>query len=279
MTTTLDLDTPCEITQDQIETFRKQGFIHLRDIFSEEELNFYAPIIIDALHERLRTTEQDKGQYYKDTPIAERDTYTQAFIQLGNFWETHPDCNGLILSKRIARIAAELLEVDGVRMYHDQALFKEPGGGFTPWHTDQRYWPMTGDRSITAWIPLQAVPHEMGPMQFASGSQKIIENRFLEISDESEEKIDKMMTINDCPLISEPFDLGDVSFHMGYCFHRASPNTSDKMRAVMTVIYMDKDMVMDEICDRTKGDAEGCCPGISPGEIINSPKNPILWEK
>ena len=37
-----------------------------------------------------------------------------------------------------------------VRLYHDQALFKEAGGGITPWHQDQHYWPLDTDRTITS---------------------------------------------------------------------------------------------------------------------------------
>jgi ectoine hydroxylase-related dioxygenase (phytanoyl-CoA dioxygenase family) len=55
-------------------------------------------------------------------------------------------------------------------MWHDQALYKEPGGGFTPWHADQQYWPMASALCVTAWLPLQAVPMELGPLSFAPGS-------------------------------------------------------------------------------------------------------------
>ena len=58
-----------------------------------------------------------------------------------------------VFSKRLAKIAADLLTVDGVRMYHDQALFNEGGGGITPWHADQYYWPLATGKTITAWIP------------------------------------------------------------------------------------------------------------------------------
>jgi hypothetical protein len=58
------------------------------------------------------------------------------------------------------------------RLWHDQALYKEPSGGFTPWHVDQQYWPMASPHSITAWIPLQPVPIEMGPLCFGRGSHR-----------------------------------------------------------------------------------------------------------
>ena len=67
----------------------------------------------------------------------------------------------LVFSKRIAHIAQQLMEVDSVRLYHDQALYKEASGGITPWHCDQQYWPLASDKTVTAWIPLQATPLEM----------------------------------------------------------------------------------------------------------------------
>jgi hypothetical protein len=106
---------------------------------------------------------------------------------------------GLIFSKRLAKIAADLMQVDGVRLYHDQALFKEAGGGITPWHADQHYWPLSTDKTITAWIPLQATPLEMGPLEFSAGSHVIQEGRELSISDDSEQQIEKAPPGNRLP--------------------------------------------------------------------------------
>lgn len=64
----------------------------------------------------------------------------------------------------------ELLGVSRVRLYHDQAFYKEPEGGITPWHADQFYWPLSDDRAITAWVPLQKTPLAMGPIAFAAGA-------------------------------------------------------------------------------------------------------------
>jgi ectoine hydroxylase-related dioxygenase (phytanoyl-CoA dioxygenase family) len=78
-----------------------------------------------------------------------------------------------VLSKRFARVAATLLDVESVRLYHDQALCKEPGGGRTPWHQDQYYWPLDTDRTITLWMPVVDVPADVGSMTFASGSHRL----------------------------------------------------------------------------------------------------------
>jgi ectoine hydroxylase-related dioxygenase (phytanoyl-CoA dioxygenase family) len=168
------------------------------------------------------------------------------------------------------------MDVDGVRMYHDQALFKEPGGGFTPWHADQYYWPLASDRSITVWIPLQATPLEMGPLQFAVGSQRCHFGRDLEISDHSEAVLAR--GLRDLPVEVSGFELGEVSFHAGWTFHRAGPNTTAKMRAVMTMIYIDADMRLAQPANRNQeSDRQQWCPGVAIGSRIDSPLNPVVW--
>ncbi|NQZ78849.1 MAG: phytanoyl-CoA dioxygenase family protein, partial [Ekhidna sp.] len=161
--------------------------------------------------------------------------------------------------------------------YHDQALFKEAGGGITPWHADQYYWPLSSDKTITAWIPLQATPLDLGPLEFSAGSQRLIEGRDLDISDESERVLSEKLRITDFPHIVESFDLGEVSFHSGWIFHRAGANKSADMRKVMTVIFMDKDMKLKEPENENQiKDWNKWCPGAKVGEVIDTEINPVL---
>jgi ectoine hydroxylase-related dioxygenase (phytanoyl-CoA dioxygenase family) len=225
MTNLLDKHYP--LTQAQIDQYQRDGYIKLKDVFGAETLSHYGDIFMELVK-----------KYNKDnTPLEKRDTYGMAFLQISNLWESDDRAKTFAFSKRLARIASELMQVKGVRMYHDQALFKEPSGGFTPWHVDQFYWPLSNSNSVTAWVPLQAVPLNMGPLQFAVGSQTIMEHRNLAISDESERKISK--TLKDFPIDDSAFALGEVSFHSGWTFHRAGPNQTKDMRKVMTVIYIE----------------------------------------
>jgi len=50
----------------------------------------------------------------------------EAFLTVYNLWREDETIKELIFSKRIGKIAADLMQVNGVRMYHDQALFKKP---------------------------------------------------------------------------------------------------------------------------------------------------------
>ena len=143
------------------------------------------------------------------------------------------------MAKRFAKIAADLLGVKNVRIYHDQALFKEPGGGPTPWHQDQYYWPIDTHNTITMWMPLIDITVEMGMLTFASGSHKKGYGFDFEISDESETEFSAYIQKNEFPITRAQFmNAGDATWHYGYTIHNAPGNKSDLMRPVMTIIYV-----------------------------------------
>lgn len=256
------------LSYEQIDFYNQYRYIKLKDVLDEESLNYYNVIISNKVDE-LNDVE---------TPLEDRNTYGKAFLQLFNLWHQDEIIKELIFSKRIAKIAADLMEVEGVRLYHDQALFKEAGGGITPWHADQHYWPLATDKTITAWIPLQKTPLEMGPLEFSAGSHQILHGRDLSISDDSEAQIEKRLKVTDYKHIIEPFDAGEISFHSGWVFHRAGANITNQMRKVMTIIYMDKDMRLKEPSnDGQQNDWKTWCPGAKVGAVINTSLNPVLY--
>ncbi|XWW47376.1 phytanoyl-CoA dioxygenase family protein [Fibrella sp. USSR17] len=262
------LDTPYELSPEQINFYQTNRFIKLKNVFDAETLARYNDVISEQVAKMNTVT----------TALDERDTYGKAFLQLFNLWRENDDVKAFVFSKRLAKIAADLMQVDGVRMYHDQALFKEGGGGITPWHADQYYWPLSSDKTITAWIPLQPVPLEMGPLEFSAGSHQIVEGRELSIGDDSEKLIAAKLRVTDFKHVIEPFDLGEVSFHSGWVFHRAGANVTDQMRKVMTVIYMDRDMVLQQPINKNQeNDWHTWCPGARIGQVIDTALNPVLY--
>ncbi|MEK0422459.1 MAG: hypothetical protein RLZ95_369 [Bacteroidota bacterium] len=262
------LATPYMLSADQIAFYQKNRFIKLKQVFDEATIAFFN----EAIGNRVALMNKE------NTPLEQRSTYGKAFLQLFNLWKEDEVVKQFVFSKRMAKIASDLMQVNGVRIYHDQALFKEGGGGITPWHADQYYWPLETDKTVTAWIPLQATPLELGPLEFSAGSHQIIEGRDLEIGDESEIVIQQKLKVTNFEHVIEAFDLGEISFHSGWVFHRAGANTTNDMRKVMTVIYMDKDMVLKNPENKNQiNDWHTWCPGATIGEIINTPLNPILY--
>jgi hypothetical protein len=74
--------------------------------------------------------------------------------------------------------------------------------------------------------------------------------------------------------------LGDVSFHTGWTFHRAGPNTTDVPRRVMTVIYMDADItVTAPTNDNQRADLAHWLGGTEPGQVPDTPLNPLICRR
>ena len=264
-----ELESPYLLDEHAISRFRSDGFIRLPHVLSAATLADYGPDVSRLV---------DEGNKLKSVPLAERSLYDQAFIQVGNLWTRSDRVREFAFSRRLARIAAELMGTRGVRMWHDQALYKEPGGGFTPWHVDQQYWPMASPHSITAWIPLQAVPMEMGPLCFGRGSHRRRIGRELEISAESEAYIAHEVREQKIDEVQEPYELGDVSFHLGWTLHRAGPNRTETPRRVFTIIYMDVDMRLAQPKNKNQQvDWDECTPSTKIGEVMDDPLNPILY--
>ncbi len=265
-----DLNEPYALNAQQIERFREDGYIRLPEVLSAAVLDFFEPTIT-----RLTLA----AAAWAAKPMAQRNTYEKAFLQVGNLWEQDELARAFSFAPRLARLATELLGTRGVRMYHDQALYKEAGGGFTPWHVDQQYWPMETGLSVTAWIPLQAVPLEMGPLCFGRGSHVKNIGRDLAISDESEQLIRQQVKAQGVLEVQEPYALGDVSFHYGFTLHRAGPNTLPTPRRVHTVIYMDRDMRLAQPKGEPQhNDWEKWCHRLPVGSIINGPRNPVMFD-
>ncbi|MEO7404607.1 MAG: phytanoyl-CoA dioxygenase family protein [Burkholderiales bacterium] len=264
------LDTPYTLDPESIRRFRDDGFIRLPNVLSPAVLAEITPEITRLV---------DEGNRLKNIPLEERTLYDQAFIQVMNLWTRNDRVREFVFSKRLARIAAELMGTRGVRLWHDQALYKEPSGAFTPWHVDQHYWPMGSPHSVTAWIPLQPVPIEKGPLCFGRGSHLKRIGRDLEISAESEQQISDAVRKAKVDEVQEPYALGDVSFHLGWTLHRASPNTTTDTRRVFTIIYMDVDMQLAEPKNKNQQlDWETWTPSTKIGEVMADPLNAILFE-
>ena len=263
------LDANYSVTPAQVKYFSENGFIKIKNIFDASVID-YMNIVISKEVDRLNN---------QQIPLEERDTYGKAFLQIMNLWTHTSAVKDIVFSKKIAQIATGLMQTTGVRLYHDQALFKEPKGGHTPWHADQYYWPLATENTVTAWIPLQATPLNYGPLEFSAGSNRLTAGRDKQISDESQAFLEAELKNHKFEHVIEPFDVGEISFHRGWLYHRAGPNVSGNMRKVMTMIYMDKDTVLKTPENHNQqADWDTWCPGATVGQIVNTPLNPVLYE-
>jgi ectoine hydroxylase-related dioxygenase (phytanoyl-CoA dioxygenase family) len=254
-----------------IRAFCTDGHGVVRGLATPDEVAAFRPAIAEAGARRR----------YDHRPLAERDTYGKAFLQMMNVWTIDARVRAFVFARRFASVAAQLLGVDAVRIYHDQALCKEPGGGYTPWHQDQFYWPLDTPHTITMWMALVPVTSAMGPVVFASGSQRLGSLGDFAIGDVSEQRFGEIVAARGLASKShEPMMPGDATFHGGWTLHRAGPNETDRPREAMTVIYYaDGARVGPLDHPNRKLDRDLWLRGCEPGAPAAGPDNPVLYAR
>jgi ectoine hydroxylase-related dioxygenase (phytanoyl-CoA dioxygenase family) len=267
----LELNREYALTKEQCESFQKDGHTILRGVADAGEVTQYRGAIEAMVQEFAK----------KYMPMEQRDTYGKAFIQMMNLWTKSEQVKKFVLARRFGKIAADLLGVDGVRIYHDQALFKEPGGGHTPWHQDQVYWPLETTNTITMWMPLVDIPAEVGSMTFASGTHQHGYISKTTISDESHSNFASYVEAKQIPTVNYgAMKAGDATFHYGWTLHSAPGNPTALMREVMTIIYVaDGSVVAEPDSNARRKDMEAWFPGLKPGDLVSSPLNPLVYSR
>jgi ectoine hydroxylase-related dioxygenase (phytanoyl-CoA dioxygenase family) len=243
----------------------------LRGVCSPDEAAAYRDPIVSAASRFNR----------ERRPLNERDTFGKAFLQTLNLWRKDEDVARFTLARRFARVAAELMGVDAVRIYHDQALFKEVSGGYTPWHQDQYYFPIDTPNTVTMWMPIVDISEEMGSLDFVSASHREGYMAKVETGDAANDYYEPIIAKRKLPIVqSGAMAAGDATFHAGWTLHRAGPNTSDRVREVMTVIYFADGARVTE-CDHVhrEQDLKAWLPGQKPGELAGTHINPVVYRR
>jgi ectoine hydroxylase-related dioxygenase (phytanoyl-CoA dioxygenase family) len=264
------LDDEYPLTQQQIDDFRTNGFVYLPGVCSTDEVAFYREAIVRATYANNR----------EHRPLAERDTFRRLALQTMQIRFHDPAVMAFVTARRFGRIAAQLLEVSGVRIYHDQSLFKEPGGiNITPWHQDLYYWPFNEGTVCGMWMPLVDVTREMGNMRFVKGSHLHGYLGDHHISDESQAAYEQWIADHGAEVTDVvPMQAGDATFHHGWCVHGARANHSQTMREAMVVAYFRDGMRVGAASNPAKaGDQEAFLDNLPEGALAAGSTNTLVY--
>jgi ectoine hydroxylase-related dioxygenase (phytanoyl-CoA dioxygenase family) len=255
------------VSEELIERFERDGFVVVQGLLTEGEVEAFGRAVDAAVADRSRNDKR---------ALHERSPYEQSFRQCINLWEDHRDVLPLTFHPQISEAAAMLARAAALRLWHDQALYKEAGGRYTEPHQDQPYWPMDEINTLTAWIPFDGSTRENGCMGYVPGSHRVGLRRFINIFTADEQvKILADSRIQGVPPVYVEVPRGSVAFHHGLTVHMAGPNKSGRTRRVHTMIYFR------DGATRTKPYVHPSVdrPGIKVGEAIASELTPIVWPR
>jgi len=256
------------VSEYQVAEYQAAGHLTLRGALPRAEVEGMRTTVEALVHEANSSA----------LPLDERDTYGKAFLQVQDLNRKNAVIREFVWDQGLAMVAASLMGVRTVRFYFDQALFKEPGGGVTPWHQDHVYWPLATENAITAWIPLVDVPAEMGTMEFVRGSHHSQHRHLIKISDESEDLYSRLVAEEQLPVEpTGPMAVGDVSFHASWALHRAMGNSTPEVREVLAVIYFEDGAALyDQIQGSQRVGYDVYFSDLKPGDVAGSKLMPVL---
>ena len=252
---------PYPVPAEAVEAFARNAFVKLPAVLN--------PPVVRRLAERLQ-----------ELLTAQHGTETAGrFLALEQMW-LHDDLMRLVaMSPRIGGVAATLLGEDGVRIYHDNALSKEPACGRTPWHHDDEHFPLDSHQVLTAWMPMSAIPAEMGPLSFAHGTQLrelLAGLEFDKVGTTYDVAVSQRFGTSGVQVTETPYAVGEISFHSSLCFHTAGPNrTTQPRRALATTYFADGTRVV-AAPTMVSGTWQEFLPDTAPGAPAQSALNPVV---
>ncbi len=250
-----------------VQQFQRDGFVAIPNLINAQTLQQAREAIDAAVAERSDADQRN---------LAEKNRYEQSFIQCMRLWEDYETVRPFTFHPKIAQAAAELLDVSAVRLWQDQALYKEPGGQPTTAHQDQSFWPIGNAPLVSAWVALSDTNRQNGAMAYVPGSHKAGRLQVVDITHQSEpyDILTDPALAGQRPQLVEA-KAGTVIFHHGYSVHLAGANNSDRVRRAMTMVYIADGAIRLKDWPVFGLDRDN----VAVGAVIEGPGLPIAWPR
>ena len=161
--------TEYRLDPEELERFRRDGWVQLPGLVSEEELRALEVVYQRFLAREIPVPGRDFCDMSSDyeKPL-EQFSIVNVMLPRRYF----PEWQGNVYELRAASVARQLCGAD-MQLDYDQLIAKRPhkSDAVFHWHQDLGYWPVTPDtRTASFWLALDATTRENGCMRFVSGS-------------------------------------------------------------------------------------------------------------
>jgi ectoine hydroxylase-related dioxygenase (phytanoyl-CoA dioxygenase family) len=261
-------------TEQGIHFFRENGFWLASKLFSDD--------LISQAHEHmemLRRREYEKGEEplsnYQPSGDAAR-----GLVKIDNGWWADRVMEQFATSSKLGQIAALLLGVPEIYLWHDQVLYK-PGAsgaaGNVGWHQDKGYWASSNTVDmVTAWVAFDDVMEDNGCMRFVAGSNHwglVNESDFFNADLEGQKGRMRLPGGAEWTEVPAILKAGEVSFHHCMTLHGSGPNRTERPRRSIAVHMMSGDARL----VKGKGHDNERIFGGEDGEPFRGPRFPRLW--
>lgn len=233
-----------QVTEEQIAFYQENGYIVIPDVLNADELQTWRDVVDEAVTERgTKTFAEATGLNAKRPEIPDghdedSDFYNNVFTQRVNLWQTNEKMRRLMWDEQLGKMIADLARVDGIRIWHDQALIKHPYANYTAFHLDVPYWSFTSPDAISIWFALDDAKLENGCLYYVPGSHKAQKYDNCGITKDLGALFEVYPEWKDVAPVPCPVPAGGVCIHNGLTAHGAGANMTPGLRRAMTCAYM-----------------------------------------
>lgn len=267
------------ITPEQTQFYQQNGYIVIEDFLDPHELAHWREAVTEAVEQRggrklpgsgIKTGEADGIN-------SEADYFGKVFDQMLNLWQTNQKIRELMLDERIGKMAADLAQVDGIRIWHDQALIKRPWANPTSWHLDTPFWSFSDRRALSIWVALDDATLENGCLFFIPGSHLDTSFENPGIGKNMDAVFGFYPQFRQSASVAAPMKAGSCSFHCGLTIHGAHANMTPGFRRAMTCAYMPDGNVYNGIPNVLPDDYVA---SLQLGDLLNNDaQNPLIYSR
>ena len=223
-----------DLAPQQIASYRENGFVAIEDFLSAPELAELREAVDDA----VAAMGKKKIAGIQDGWEEGDSYYDKVFTQRLNLWRINDTVKRYMLDPALGEMVCRLAGVEGIRIWHDQALIKEPFGNPTSWHLDDPYWSFSSPDAISIWIALDDATYQNGCMYFVPGSHRLARYDNAAIGANMADLFKVYPEFAKMDTVASPMRAGSCSFHNGLCAHGAGANMTRGRRRAMTCGYM-----------------------------------------
>jgi phytanoyl-CoA hydroxylase len=227
-----------EVSSQQVEQYRKQGFLVIDDFLSLAELGHWREVTVDAVSQRLASNSVENNMGILNNQRDPDTFYAMVFTQALRLADIHPGMAELIFDERLGRLAGTLAGVDGIRIWHDQALFKPPYGNITAFHLDNPFWSFYHRDAISIWVALDDATLVNGCLWYFPGTHKEATFESIGIAESLGGIFKTYPQWKKVEAVPATCKAGSAVFHNGLIAHGAGANMTAHSRRAMTCAYM-----------------------------------------
>ncbi len=265
---------PMPLAASTVADYQRDGAVVLRGVFR----NWIEPLATGVAALMADPSPRERS-------VRPADGSAPFFQDLCN-WQRIEAFRAFVFDSPAARLAAALMESDTARFFHDHVLVKAPGNStVTPWHQDQPYYCVSGERSVSFWAPLDPVDRAVSlecvpgshlwggkgftPLRF-DGSRLCAQHDF-ETMPEVDARRDELRA---CGWALQPGDAIAFDFRT---LHGAPGNASSRSRRVFTSRWVGDGARF--VRRATQGSPAFPHVRLADGAPFDAPDFPLVWPR